>query len=171
MEYVQNKECNLVLKTYWSRTRTAECNQSCEIHFCNIISSKNIGSFIGSRQVYPTSMSYLQRQPLTGFEWKRERWISQCVQKLRFSLQHKCIKRYFSTYIWFHSGLESNMANTPLGVYHKRHHGEPPYRPVIMMIMSSNGNNFCFTGYLCGETGHQWIPHTKAGNPALWCFL
>ena len=37
------------------------------------------------------------------------------------------------------------------------------------MMKSSNGNNFCITGHLCGEfTGHQWIPLTK--DAELWCF-
>ena len=28
------------------------------------------------------------------------------------------------------------------------------------------------TGHLCGEfTGHRWIPHTKAIDAELWCFL
>ena len=42
----------------------------------------------------------------------------------------------------------------------------------IHMMMSSNGNIFCVTGLLWGEfTGHQWIPHTKASDVELWCFL
>ena len=41
-----------------------------------------------------------------------------------------------------------------------------------LMMTSSNGNIFCVTGPLCGEfTGHRWIPHTKASNAELWCFL
>ena len=40
------------------------------------------------------------------------------------------------------------------------------------MMTSSNGNIFRVTGPLCGEfTGHRWIPHTKASNAGLWCFL
>ena len=40
------------------------------------------------------------------------------------------------------------------------------------MMTSSSGNIFCATGHLCGEfTGHRWIPHTKASNAGLWCFL
>ena len=39
-------------------------------------------------------------------------------------------------------------------------------------MTSSNGNIFRDTGPLCGEfTGHQWIPHTKASDAELWCFL
>ena len=31
---------------------------------------------------------------------------------------------------------------------------------------------FRATGHLCGEfTGHRWIPHTKASDTELWCFL
>ena len=40
------------------------------------------------------------------------------------------------------------------------------------MMTSSNGNFFRVTGPLCGEfTGHRWIPHTKASDAELWCFL
>ena len=40
------------------------------------------------------------------------------------------------------------------------------------MMMSSNGNIFRITGPLCGEfTGHRLIPHTKASEAELWCFL
>ena len=32
--------------------------------------------------------------------------------------------------------------------------------------------HFCVTGLLCGEfTGDRWIPHTKASDAELWCFL
>ena len=40
------------------------------------------------------------------------------------------------------------------------------------MMTSSNGNIFRVTGPLCGDfTGHRWIPHTKASDAELWCFL
>ena len=43
---------------------------------------------------------------------------------------------------------------------------------LMIMMTSSNGNIFPFTGHLCGEfTSHQWIPHTKASDQELWCFL
>ena len=35
-----------------------------------------------------------------------------------------------------------------------------------------NGTIFRVTGHLCGEfTSHRWIPHTKASDAELWCFL
>ena len=38
--------------------------------------------------------------------------------------------------------------------------------------MSSSGNIFYVTGPLWGESsGYQWIPHTKASDVELWCFL
>ena len=46
--------------------------------------------------------------------------------------------------------------------------------PTIQLIMmtSSNGDIFRVTGHLCGEfTGPRWIPHTKASDAELWCFL
>ena len=43
---------------------------------------------------------------------------------------------------------------------------------LTFMMTSSNGNIFRVTGHLCGEfTGHRWIPHTKASDAELWCFL
>ena len=40
------------------------------------------------------------------------------------------------------------------------------------MMTSSNGNIFRVTDHLCGEfTDPQWIPHTKASDGELWCFL
>ena len=48
--------------------------------------------------------------------------------------------------------------------------GFPPQ--IINMMTSSNGNVFHVTGPLCGEfTGRRWIPHTKASDVELWCFL
>ena len=42
----------------------------------------------------------------------------------------------------------------------------------FVMMTSSNGNIFRITGHLCGEfTGPRWIPHTKASDAELWCFL
>ena len=42
----------------------------------------------------------------------------------------------------------------------------------IVMITTTNGNIFRVTGPLCGEfTGHRVIPHTKASDAELWCFL
>ena len=45
-------------------------------------------------------------------------------------------------------------------------------RPGNNMMTSSNGNIFRVTGPLFGEfTSHRWIPHTKASDAELWCFL
>ena len=42
----------------------------------------------------------------------------------------------------------------------------------ISMMTSSNGKNFRVTRLLCGEfTGERRIPHTKASDAELWCFL
>ena len=40
------------------------------------------------------------------------------------------------------------------------------------MMTSSQGNAYCVTSPLWGEsTGHWWIPLTKANRKELWCFL
>ena len=50
-------------------------------------------------------------------------------------------------------------------------HCEPEWCHKDMMT-SSNGNIFRVTGPLWGEfTGDRWIPHTKASDAELWCFL
>ena len=42
----------------------------------------------------------------------------------------------------------------------------------LIMMTSSNGNIFRVAGHLCGKfTGHWWIPHTKASDAELCCFL
>ena len=47
-----------------------------------------------------------------------------------------------------------------------------PQRKNAFMMTSSNGNIFRVTAPLCGEfTGHRWIPHSKASDAELWCFL
>ena len=41
-----------------------------------------------------------------------------------------------------------------------------------IMMTTSNGNIFRVTGHLCREfTGPRWIPHTRASDAELWCFL
>ena len=43
---------------------------------------------------------------------------------------------------------------------------------IFCMMTSHNGNIFCVTDPLGGEsTSHQWIPLTKASDAELWCFL
>ena len=40
------------------------------------------------------------------------------------------------------------------------------------MMTSSSGNILRVTGHLCGEfTDPWWIPHTKASDAEVWCFL
>ena len=48
----------------------------------------------------------------------------------------------------------------------KTHHSSPVTYDVMKW------KNFRVTGHLCGEsTGPRWIPHTKASDADLWCFL
>ena len=43
---------------------------------------------------------------------------------------------------------------------------------IFNMMTSWNGNLFRVAGPLCWEfTGDRWIPHTKASDAELWCFL
>ena len=42
----------------------------------------------------------------------------------------------------------------------------------LSMMTPWNENIFRVTGHLCGEfTGPRWIPHAKASDAELWCFL
>ena len=41
-----------------------------------------------------------------------------------------------------------------------------------VMMTSSKRISLSVTGLLCGKfSGHRWIPHTKASDAKLWCFL
>ena len=43
---------------------------------------------------------------------------------------------------------------------------------LYFIMTSSNGKFFRVTDHLCGEfTSPRWIPHTKASDAELWCFL
>ena len=88
----------------------------------------------------------------------------------------------------FHSGVIWNMGQVHCGVYKQWelrvitmptfpifiwhlllsfHFPTPTY-----MMTSSDGIIFRVTGHLCGEfSGPRWIPHTKASDAELWCFL
>ena len=56
-------------------------------------------------------------------------------------------------------------------IYIKSHHIQV-IESAWYMMTSWNGNIFRVTGHLCGEfTGPRWIPHTKASDAELWCFL
>ena len=60
--------------------------------------------------------------------------------------------------------------------YEFSHNTNTPKRRItqscIFMMTSSNGNFFRVTGLSCREfTGYRWIPHTKARDAELWCFL
>ena len=62
--------------------------------------------------------------------------------------------------------LTSKLMNWYMG------HGEFCISKHKDMMTSSHGNILRITGHLCEElTGHQWIPHTKASDAELWCFL
>ena len=74
---------------------------------------------------------------------------------------------------WFHG-----MWFGPMGVQATRRrswtrHGHGSFHfwntnDEVIMMTSSNGTIFRVTGHLCGDfTGHRWIPHTKASDPAL----
>ena len=41
----------------------------------------------------------------------------------------------------------------------------------VIMMTSSNGNIFRVTGLCVGIHRSRWIPHTKASDAELWCFL
>ena len=79
---------------------------------------------------------------------------------------------------WLSATLESGLYTTTmtrLNTYHtwthERHLISHSHRWAIIMMTSSNGNIFCVTGPLWGEsTSHRWISLTKACDTELWCF-
>ena len=76
-------------------------------------------------------------------------------QRLNMTL----VRIYFNKYMWtIHCDWFDGIRNVA-GYAH-------------VMMTSSNGNIFRVTGPLRGEfTSHRWIPHTKASDAELWCFL
>ena len=83
----------------------------------------------------------------------------------------------FATHIWFSGDLRCIHTNHT-SLYWTDHNAKQSelaqywLQRSIFMMMSSNENIFRVTGLLCGEfTGPQWIPHTKASDAELWCFL
>ena len=81
-------------------------------------------------------------------------------------------------------GLSATMVSTMMEefflVIHKKifplpvstQHWEMEIYSMSTMMTSSNGNIFCITGPLWGEsTSHWWIPLTKASDTELGCFL
>ena len=74
----------------------------------------------------------------------------------------KGCQKGLSVQIWFFIGLGSLLLTSYLSTVHTFYD----------MMKSSNGNIFRGTGHLWGEsTSHRWIPHTKASDMELWCFL
>ena len=71
----------------------------------------------------------------------------------------------------------NHMAVTQITGHYKSYQCFPWFKSIldmyiVHMMTSSNGNIFRVTGHLCGEfTGFRWIPHTKASDAGLWCFL
>ena len=70
---------------------------------------------------------------------------------------------YYYYYYYYHKGQPGNRETS---------HGYALRATFQNIMTSSNGNIFRVTGHLCGEfTGPRWIPHTKASDAELWCFL
>ena len=64
-------------------------------------------------------------------------------------------------------GVQTSLTN----LYDFRHAWLNFPRPVYCLPWWTS-NIFRVTGHLCGEfTGPRWIPHTKASDADLWCFL
>ena len=82
---------------------------------------------------------------------------------------------HFSSGIWeYFDGLEHERRNSIANALELRLSCTNPsiYTSSYHMMTSSNGDIFRVTGHLCGEfTGQLWIPHSKANDAELWCFL
>ena len=119
-------------------------------------------------------------------------WIVDIHATIRSRLRY--LETYVDTNIWFQtvlqqialaSGMGHNVVSSQQIYYACRLLGtvigsDNVLRLVLCitswilqaMMTSSNGNIFRVTGHLCGEfTGPRWIPHTKASDAELWCFL
>ena len=70
--------------------------------------------------------------------------------------------------MWVPVGISFHPLVLKLGI----RSGNSPVTSLSTMMTSSNGNIFRVAGPLCGEfTGNRWIPHTKASDAEVWCFL
>ena len=89
----------------------------------------------------------------------------------------------YTGWFFFHKNTHAHIRRLAIAwtngdIDHRRIHATldltviPLYDSGIILMTSSNGNIFRVTGHLCGEfTGPRWIPHTKASDAELWCFL
>ena len=88
-------------------------------------------------------------------------WLHIYGKKL-FHVNKKRLQICISSYVCYKFNINACIVAQPLSI---------PIFPNTM-ITSSNGNIFCVTGHLCGEsTSHRWIHRTKASDAELWCFL
>ena len=86
---------------------------------------------------------------------------------VRNMLQYRCKEQYIIWRDWPHT---PNSMYINIGKWIESEQGL--HMQTDYMMASSNGNIFHVTGPLCREfTGHRWIPHTKASDAKLWCFL
>ena len=83
-----------------------------------------------------------------------------------------------SLFLWctfFRKGRGALITSCPspwMGLLQYSSSAIPTEDRIQCMMTSWNGNIFRITGHLCGEfTGPRWIPHTKASDAELWCFL
>ena len=86
----------------------------------------------------------------------------------RCNMTHSIIR------IWWNARTEQCWVSTNPRkiIQNRRFKNGPATYWFTYMMTSSNGNIFRVTWHLCGEfSGQRWIPHTKASDAELWCFL
>ena len=86
------------------------------------------------------------------------------VESTWIYVEFKAAVSYFTCFLWWYFVVLRNALVTRITIME--------IRKRLFMMTSWNGNIFRVTGHLCGEfTGPRWIPHTKASDTELWCFL
>ena len=107
--------------------------------------------------------------------WNWHRYICCCTKIFLnlFDRKHVISKLMFVGSDYAHANVYDDVVKWKRSLQGESYHDDyDEVDEVYFMMTSSNGNIFRVTGHLCGEfTGPRWIPHTKASDAELWCFL
>ena len=159
-------------------------NHSIVLKFCPEHGSDTAMLCAKFQNDWTTETDFMDERDIARFEFKMS------FRRISYIVQHARLAAHFTIAV-----LESNL--NPI-IQRKTHYTKMPFvhtkRHLMAFILvsvnicpfsllrwylnfkhmmtSSNGNIFRVTGHLCGEfTGPRWIPHTKASDAELWCFL
>ena len=102
-----------------------------------------------------TTVSLLTRVCITRPQWFKLAQFHTISIHCLFTLRYECVMLIYCVKKIYTQGWPRYTALSNMDIQ-------------LNIMTSSNGNILGFTGPLCG---HRWIPHTKASDAELWCFL